>query len=180
MTLLQICVFWIFHENGGYIIYIFSVTFFIWCEVFDVHPPCSMSQYFSHFLLPNYILLYGYVTFGFPITFSGSDSKESACNARDWGSVPGLGRSPGEGNGNLLQYSCLKNPIDLGTWPAVHRIAKSCTQISNHHFHTFHFHQLIDIYIASNLCTSFCMDMCFHFSWYIPRSWNAKSYGNYV
>ena len=45
---------------------------------------------------------------------SGSDSKASACNAGDLGSVPGLGRSPGEGNGNPFQYSCLENPMDRG------------------------------------------------------------------
>ena len=45
---------------------------------------------------------------GFP---GGSDGKESACNAGDWGSVPGLGRSSGEGNGNPLQYSCLENSM---------------------------------------------------------------------
>ena len=44
---------------------------------------------------------------GFP---GGSDNKESACNVEDLGSIPGLGRSPGEGNGNPLQYSCLENP----------------------------------------------------------------------
>ena len=44
----------------------------------------------------------------------GSASKESACNAGDPGSIPGLGRSPGEGNGNQLQYSCLTNPMDRG------------------------------------------------------------------
>ena len=44
---------------------------------------------------------------GFP---SGSDSKESACSAQDLGLIPGLGRSPGEGHGNPLQYSCLENP----------------------------------------------------------------------
>ena len=47
---------------------------------------------------------------GFP---SGSDSKASVCNAGDLGSTPGLGRSPGEGNGSPLQYSCLENPMDL-------------------------------------------------------------------
>ena len=47
-----------------------------------------------------------------------SVSKESACNAGDPGSIPGLGRSPGEGNGNPLQYSCLENPMDRGTWQA--------------------------------------------------------------
>ena len=44
----------------------------------------------------------------------GSDGKESACNARDLGSIPGSGRSPGGGNGNLLQYSCLENSMDRG------------------------------------------------------------------
>ena len=47
---------------------------------------------------------------------AGSDGKESACNAGDPGSIPGLGRSPGEGNGNPLQYSCLENPMDGGAW----------------------------------------------------------------
>ena len=46
--------------------------------------------------------------------FGSSDSKESACNAGDLGLIPGSGRSPGEGNGNLLQYSCLENPMDRG------------------------------------------------------------------
>ena len=50
---------------------------------------------------------------GFP---GGSDSKESACSARDLGSIPGLGRSPEEGNGNPLQYSRLENPMDRGPW----------------------------------------------------------------
>ena len=51
---------------------------------------------------------------------------ESACNAGDIGSVPGLGRSPGVGNGNPLQYSCLENPKDRGAWRAtVHGVAKS-------------------------------------------------------
>ena len=49
----------------------------------------------------------------------GSDSKESAHNAGDPGSVPGLGRSPGEGNGNPLQYSCLGNPMDGGAFWAI-------------------------------------------------------------
>ena len=49
----------------------------------------------------------------------GSDGKESACNASDPGLIPGLGRSPGEGNDNPLQYSCLGNPMDRGTWQAI-------------------------------------------------------------
>ena len=46
----------------------------------------------------------------------GSDSKESVCNTGDWGSIPGSGRSPGEGSGNPLQYSCLDNSTDKGAW----------------------------------------------------------------
>ena len=62
---------------------------------------------------------------GFPCSSVG---KESASNAGDWGSIPGLGRSPGEENGNPLQYSCLENPMDRGAWQAtVHGIAKSQT-----------------------------------------------------
>ena len=56
----------------------------------------------------------------------GSGDKETACNAGDLGSIPGLGRYPGEGNGNPLQYSCLGNPMDRGAWwAAVHGTAKS-------------------------------------------------------
>ena len=56
----------------------------------------------------------------------GSDGKASAYNVGDLGSIPGLGRSPGEGNGNLLQYSCLKNPLDRGAWYAtVHGVTES-------------------------------------------------------
>ena len=61
----------------------------------------------------------------------GSDSKESAYNGGDRGSVPGLGRSPGEGNDNPLQYSCLENPMDRGAWQAtVHGVEKSWTQLN--------------------------------------------------
>ena len=63
------------------------------------------------------------MTVGFPHSSVG---KESACNAGDPGSIPGLGRCPGKGNGNPLQYSCLKNPMDRGAWgPTVHEIAKA-------------------------------------------------------
>ena len=56
----------------------------------------------------------------------GSDSKEFACNAGDPGSIPGSGRSPAEGNGHPLQYSCLENTMDRGTWWAtVHSVSKS-------------------------------------------------------
>ena len=58
--------------------------------------------------------------------------KASACNVGDLGSIPGSGRSPGEGNGNPLQYSCLENHMDRGTWWAtVHRVARSRTRLSD-------------------------------------------------
>ena len=60
----------------------------------------------------------------------GSDGKASACNAGDPGSIPRLGRSPGEGNGNPLQYSCLENPMDKRVWWAMaHRVTKTGTQL---------------------------------------------------
>ena len=65
----------------------------------------------------------------------GSDGKVSAYNAGDLGSIPGLGRFPGEGNGNPLQYSCLENPMDGGTWWATVRgVTKSQTRLSDFTF----------------------------------------------
>ena len=62
----------------------------------------------------------------------GLGDKETACNAGDPGSIPGSGRSPGEGNGYPLQYSCLEDPTDRGAWQAtVHRVTKSWTWLSN-------------------------------------------------
>ena len=62
---------------------------------------------------------------GFP---GGSNGEESACDAGDLGSIPGSGRSPGEGNGNSIQYSGLENPMERGAWQAiVHGVAKSQT-----------------------------------------------------
>ena len=58
-------------------------------------------------------------------SLDGSDGKESACNAEGLGSIPGLGRSPREGNGYPLHYSCLENPMIRGAWRAtVHRVVK--------------------------------------------------------
>ena len=61
--------------------------------------------------------------------------KVSACNAGDLGLIPGSGRSPGEGNGTPLRYSCLENPMAGGAWWAtVHGVAKSRTQLSDFTF----------------------------------------------
>ena len=65
-----------------------------------------------------------------------SASKESSCNSGNLGSMPGLGRSPGEGKGHPIQYSDLENSKDRGAWQAiVHGIAKSGTRLRDFHFH---------------------------------------------
>ena len=71
--------------------------------------------------------MYLFIYWGFP---GGLDGKVSACNAGDLGSIPGWERSPGEGNGNPFQYSCLKNPMDRG----VHGVAESQTRMSDFTF----------------------------------------------
>ena len=71
----------------------------------------------------SYNIRFTIYTWGFP---GDSDGKESACNVGDPGSIPGLGKSPGEGNGNPLQYSCLENPVNRAAWQAtVHGVEKS-------------------------------------------------------
>ena len=68
----------------------------------------------------------------FAISLGGSDGKESAYSAGNWGSIPGSGRSPGEENGYPFQYSCLENFMDKGAWWAtVHGVAKSQTRLSD-------------------------------------------------
>ena len=70
--------------------------------------------------------------------------KAPACNAGDPGSIPGMGRTPGDGNGNPLQYSCLENPMDGEAWQAtVHGVAKSQIRLRDSHTHTHtHTHTL--------------------------------------
>ena len=77
-----------------------------------------------------------------------SDSKESACNVGDLGSIPGLGRSPGEGNGYPLQYSCLENSVDRGAWWA----AVLRTQRVRHDWAT-NFHFFFSVYF--HICVNF-------------------------
>ena len=86
---------------------------------------------------------YTYVFMKYTYSFlGGSVGEESACNAGDTGDtgfIPGWGRSPGGGHGNLLQYSCLEDPMDRGAWQVtVHGVAKSQTwpkQLSMHAWH---------------------------------------------
>ena len=77
---------------------------------------------------------------GFP---GGSIGKESTCNVGDLGSIPGLGRSPGEGKGNPLQYSGLENSMDY----MVHGVAKSQTQVSDFHFPDIKLTKLCHCYV---------------------------------
>ena len=82
---------------------------------------------------------------GFPGSW---DSKEFACSAGDAGWIPGSGRSPGEGNGYPLQYSCLENPMDEGAWRAiVHGVAKS--QKDTTEWLHFHFHAMAWVSVLS-------------------------------
>ena len=81
----------------------------------------------------------------------GSGGKASVYNAGQQGSIPGLGRSPGEGSGNPLQYYCLENPMDGGAWEAtVHGVSKSRTRLS--HFtslHTFRWASLVALLVKN-------------------------------
>ena len=83
-------------------------------------------------LIRSYLLVFAFISFavGFP---GGSDGKDSSCNAGNLGLIPESGRSPGEGNGNPLQYSCLENPTDRRAWWAtVHgSFTKSWTWLSD-------------------------------------------------
>ena len=73
----------------------------------------EIGKFIFHVCISFSLLLFYISLMNFP---GGSDGKASAYKAGDLGSIPGLGRSPGEGNGNPLQYSCLENPMDRGTW----------------------------------------------------------------
>ena len=91
------------------------------------HFPSSYGLFYEYVMLISYIYVLLYVTFymGFP---GGSAGKESTCNPRDLGLMSGLGRSPGEGKGYRLQYSCLEKPMDC----MVHGVAKSQTRLSEY------------------------------------------------
>jgi len=88
-------------------------------HIFFIHP--SVDGHLDCFHVLAIVTTAGYehrgacifLNYGF---LGGSDGKASACNAGDPGSIPGLGGSPGEGNGNPLQHSCLENPMDRGAW----------------------------------------------------------------
>ena len=140
--------------------------------------------------LPNNSLLYGCTKFFYPFiswwTFglfqlwgiyeqyygaSRSDGKESACNMGDLGSIPGSGRSPGEGNGNPLQYSCLENLMDREAgWSTVHRVAQSRTWVKGLSRMNS---TVLKIYVQVCVWTYGFVSLG-----YIHRSAIARSYGN--
>ena len=100
-----------------------------------------------------YIHTYIPTCMGFP---GGSDGKESDLNVGNPGLIPGLGKSPGEGNSNPVQYSCLGNPIDRGAWwSSAHGVAKRLTQLSNEHFHFLHIYLQIDLDIHTYTYTQY-------------------------
>ena len=93
------------------------------------------------------------------VTPGSSDSKASAYNAGDLGSIPGSEISPGEGNGNPLQYSCLENPMDQGVWQAtLHGVTKSRTRLSDF---TFTFTEVTN-YLIPHMClvAQSCPTLC--------------------
>ena len=80
---------------------------------------------------------------GFPGGSDGKESSASSGDARDKCSIPGSGRSPGEGNANPLQYSCLENPMDRGPWWAtVHGVAESQTGLRDTNTFSVHIYKL--------------------------------------
>ena len=101
------------------------VHFFLYVYYTSIKTTIKMRRTLSWKTL---VCVHIHIKGGFP---GDSDGKESACNAGDPGSIPGLGRSPGERNGNPLQYSCLENSMDGGAWQAiVHAVAKSRIRLS--------------------------------------------------
>ena len=99
-------------------------------------------------------------SYGFSDSFPDSSvGKEATCNAGDPGSIPSLGRSPGEGNGNPLQYSCLENSMDGGAWwTTVHGVAKSRTRLSD--FTTFTMPVSSTRVCVCVLVTQSCLTLC--------------------
>ena len=107
---------------------VFTPTIYF-LELFET----QMPLYMCHWVFPKnknfFFINLSMIIKVFP---GDSDGEESTCNAGDLGSLPGLGRSPGGGHGNPLQYSCLENPMDRGAWWAIfHGVSKSWTQLNN-------------------------------------------------
>ena len=111
----------------------FAINFSHFEDLFNLFVVSFAVQKFLS-LIRSHLFIFVFISinlgggWGFPCSSVG---KESACNAEDLGSIPGSKRYPGEGNGHTLQYSCLENPIDRGTWKASPQCCKSQTRLSN-------------------------------------------------
>ena len=121
-----------------------SLVFLNWPDVLSVFqschsPVCLFLRFVFSGLLFSLFLIFlycAYLLFILDLSYS-SNSKESACSAGDLSSIPGSERSSGEGNGNLLQYSWLENPMDREAWwSTVCGVTQSRTWLSNYHFHS--------------------------------------------
>ena len=103
----------------------------LFCFITVLLKACSSFHKHQH-SIKIFVLLHPHSYWSTP---GDSDGKESACSVGDLDSIPELGRCPGEGNGNPLQYSCLENPMNGGAWSAtVHGIAKSQTRLGDFSF----------------------------------------------
>ena len=107
----------------------FPLDAFIISHSFRYHPFYGNCQVNVWIASLSFRHIYVYICMGFPGSL---DNKESACNARDLSLIPGLGRSPGKGNGYPLKYSCMENSMGREAWWAtVHGTAKSQKWLSN-------------------------------------------------
>ena len=129
---------------------------------------CSTPDFPVLHYLPN--VAQCIFTGGFPC---GSAGKESACNVRDLGTIPGLGRSPGEGNSYPLQYFGLENSMDS----IIHGVRKSWTQLSD--FHLSSLSQWCFLTISSSAAPFFCLHY-FPESQSFPMSWHFVSDGKSI
>ena len=107
-----------------WLFYTLKIHFHRYSPDFCLHHLATLLNYFDVYCIFSWVTL--------SIWTGGSDGKESVCDAGDAGLIPGLGKSPVEGNGNPLQYYCVENFMDGGAWQATaHGIAKSQTRLSN-------------------------------------------------
>ena len=112
--------------------------------------PCLQQQSRSHPTLSLYISLSCFSP-------GGSVAKEPFSNAGDTGLIPGLGRSPGEGNGNPLQYSCLGNPMDRGAWRATVHGSQELDRTERLHYHQHHPALVFFKAFTSGICCSYLL-----------------------